>query len=270
MLMIPNEATPATIDKYTKVPAPIGVKCVQVSKGTGICLNASYAVVEKPQLLLECPKDDMLELDFQGMEVDDQALKYVSDFKNLRKMDLHRTDVTDAGLAKIAELKNLENLDLFAVNINGSGIHELAKIPNLTQLNLGKNPIKDITALPQLTNLKGLEMRKCNLSGASMRCFAKMSGLMALSLAENRISAQDLLALKNLKYLEHLRVYATLVRPEDAEVFREFKTLRYLEVGGNGFNQEVLVHWKHTLPNVQITLNATQQPFPLEVFRPLH
>ena len=271
LLMIPKEPNPTTIEKYTTVAAPLGVKFLQVSKGTGVCLKASYAVVDKPQLLLECPKDDMIELDFEGMEIDDQALKYVSNFKNLRKIDLHRTDVTDAGLANIEDLKKIEAVDLCAGNINGSGLHSLAKMPSLTQLNLSKNSIKDITALPLLTNLKGLDMRKCNLNGSSLHGLAQINGLMGLSLAENRISAQDLLALRNLKNLERLRVYATLVRPKDAEVFREFKTLKFLEVGGSGFDDEVLIYWKRTLPNVQITLNATQQPtFPIEVFRPLH
>jgi len=268
--MIPKEANPTALEDYATATAPIGARFVRVSKGTGLCLKAAYAVVDKPQLLLECPKNDMLEVDFEGMEVDDQALKYICDFKNLRKIDLHRTDVTDAGLAYIENLKKLENVDLCAGNINGTGIRSLAKIPSLTQLNLAKNSIKDITALPQLTKLKGLDLRKCNINGAAISCLAQIHGLMGLSVAENRVSAQDLLALKNLKNLERLRVYATLVKPQDAAVFREFKALKFLEVGGIGFNEKNLTHWKQMLPNVTITLNATQQPFPIEVFRPLH
>ena len=106
LLMIPKEANPTALEDYATATAPIGARFVRVSKGTGLCLKAAYAVVDKPQLLLECPKNDMLEVDFEGMEVDDQALKYICDFKNLRKIDLHRTDVTDAGLAYIENLKN--------------------------------------------------------------------------------------------------------------------------------------------------------------------
>src|SRR5262249_21926483 len=54
--------------------------------------------------------------------VDDDSLKLISHFENIRSLDLSRCDVSDAGVAFLGSLRSLESLDLSETGITDASL----------------------------------------------------------------------------------------------------------------------------------------------------
>jgi uncharacterized membrane protein len=85
--------------------------------------------------------DQITWLDLGNTATTDEALKSLSQFKNLTRLHLENTQVTDAGLASIAELPYLEYLNLYGTQVTDEGIQQLAQMKNLRKLYLWQTQV---------------------------------------------------------------------------------------------------------------------------------
>lgn len=82
-------------------------------------------------------------LDLGNTATTDEALKSLSQFKNLTRLHLENTQVTDAGLASIAGLPYLEYLNLYGTQVGDEGIQKLSELKNLRKLYLWKTQVTE-------------------------------------------------------------------------------------------------------------------------------
>jgi uncharacterized membrane protein len=80
---------------------------------------------------LESINNQLVNLRLSNQPVNDEAIKKITNFKNLTRLNLENTAITDASLEHLKTLSNLEQLNLYGTKITDSGLLTLAKFPNL-------------------------------------------------------------------------------------------------------------------------------------------
>lgn len=123
-------------------------------------ISANFVNVRnyQPSLLndLESTNNQLVNLRLSNQPVNDEAIKKISNFKNLKKLNLENTAITDASLEHLKTLPNLEQLNLYGTNITDRGLEALTKYPNLKvvylwQTKASKSGIEQLKkALPKL------------------------------------------------------------------------------------------------------------------------
>lgn len=123
-------------------------------------ISANFVNVRnyQPSLLndLESINNQLVNLRLSNQPVNDNAIKKITNFKNLTKLNLENTAITDASLEHLKTLPNLEQLNLYGTNITDKGLEVLAKYPNLKvvylwQTKVSKSGIEQLKkALPKL------------------------------------------------------------------------------------------------------------------------
>lgn len=98
-------------------------------------ISANFVNVRnyQPSLLndLESINNQLVNLRLSNQPVNDEAIKKITNFKNLKKLNLENTAITDASLGHLKTLPNLEQLNLYGTNITDRGLEALTKYPNL-------------------------------------------------------------------------------------------------------------------------------------------
>ena len=79
-------------------------------------------------------KNQIVALNLDKMPVNDEDLKTISQFVNLRKLNLSFTNITGATLNELAKLKELKILSLSGTKIRASNLRPLVSLPKLTHL----------------------------------------------------------------------------------------------------------------------------------------
>ncbi|WP_064197423.1 MULTISPECIES: c-type cytochrome domain-containing protein [Emticicia] len=123
-------------------------------------ISANFVNVRnyQPSLLndLESTSNQLVNLRLSNQPVNDEAIKKITNFKNLKKLNLENTAITDASLEHLKTLPNLEQLNLYGTNITDRGLEALTKYPNLKvvylwQTKASKSGIEQLKkALPKL------------------------------------------------------------------------------------------------------------------------
>lgn len=123
-------------------------------------ISANFVNVRnyQPSLLndLESTNNQLVNLRLSNQPVNDEAIKKITNFKNLKKLNLENTAITDASLEHLKTLPNLEQLNLYGTNITDRGLEALTKYPNLKvvylwQTKASKSGIEQLKkALPKL------------------------------------------------------------------------------------------------------------------------
>lgn len=123
-------------------------------------ISANFVNVRnyQPSLLndLESINNQLVNLRLSNQPVNDEAIKKITNFKNLKKLNLENTAITDASLEHLKTLPNLEQLNLYGTNITDRGLEALTKYPNLKviylwQTKASKSGIEQLKkALPKL------------------------------------------------------------------------------------------------------------------------
>jgi uncharacterized membrane protein len=98
-------------------------------------VSANFVNVKnyKPFLLnnLESINNQLINLRLSNQPINDEAIKKITNFKNLTKLNLENTDISDAALEHLKALPNLEQLNLYGTNITDSGLEAFSKYPRL-------------------------------------------------------------------------------------------------------------------------------------------
>lgn len=135
------------------------IKIAYLGNGSNY-ISANFVNVRnyQPSLLndLESINNQLISLRLSNQPVNDEAIKKITNFKNLTRLNLENTAVTDASLEHLKTLPHLEQLNLYGTKITDSGLQTLAKYPNLKvvyvwQTKVSKSGIEQLKkALPKL------------------------------------------------------------------------------------------------------------------------
>ena len=90
----------------------------------------------KPEQLKELldVKDKIVSLNLNKMPLEDDGLKTISQFSNLRKLSLSFTNITGATLNELTKLKELKSLSLSGTKIKSSNLQPLVTLLKLSEL----------------------------------------------------------------------------------------------------------------------------------------
>ncbi|GAB2636418.1 ribonuclease inhibitor [Emticicia sediminis] len=111
-------------------------------------ISANFVNVRnyQPSLLndLESIHNQLINLRLSNQPVNDDAIKKITNFKNLIKLNLENTAITDASLEHLKTLPNLEQLNLYGTKITDSGLQTLAKYPSLKVVYLWQTKVSKL------------------------------------------------------------------------------------------------------------------------------
>ncbi len=80
--------------------------------------------------------DNIIDVDYRDLQIDDSALTPLSGLPRLRALRLAKTPIGDEGLKTIGQLASLEDLDLRNCPITDDGLASLAPLSKLKALRL--------------------------------------------------------------------------------------------------------------------------------------
>jgi uncharacterized membrane protein len=98
-------------------------------------ISANFVNVRdyKPFLLndLESINNQLINLRLGNQPINEEAIKKITNFKNLKRLNLENTDISDVALEHLKALPNLEQLNLYGTNITDRGLEAFSKYPKL-------------------------------------------------------------------------------------------------------------------------------------------
>lgn len=111
--------------------------------------------------LAKLPK--LIKLNLGGARIDDSALAFVSQIKQLEDLKLfHAVAVGDAGIPALAALTKLKVIEFGSVRITDRALEHLSKMPSLEEIHLAETWLTyegGLRHLKQLPNLKKLKLK---------------------------------------------------------------------------------------------------------------
>lgn len=160
-----NESTLLTRNVEAAIPTVLeklkqqNIKIAYLGNGSNY-ISANFVNVRnyQPSLLndLESINNQLINLRLSNQPVNDDAIKKITNFKNLTKLNLENTEISDGALEHLKALPNLEQLNLYGTNITDKGLEALSKYPNLKvvylwQTKVSKSGIEQLKrTLPKL------------------------------------------------------------------------------------------------------------------------
>jgi uncharacterized membrane protein len=116
-----------------------GVAIIPVSEDSHYLQASFISVPENISDLLprmETISDNIIWLKLGNTELDDNAMQFISRYKNLTRLGLERTKVSDAGLTYLKKLQNLRVLNLSGTQVSMAGLRSVAGMKGLRSLNI--------------------------------------------------------------------------------------------------------------------------------------
>ena len=213
---------------------------------------------------------NVLEVDFRGTDIGDEALAKVPELQKVRSLLLNDTNVSDAGLILAGKTRTLTNLDLRGCKVTNAGIASLGELSKLRALRLsGKSGKTDVTdeameTIGKLKSLKVLAIDFLKFAGGD-RGLAKLSGLtdmQELYLGNTLVNDRSIKVIaEQFPKLKKLRAAASQVSNQGIETIATIKDLEELDLSENSqIFDDGMVHFagmsklkKLNLWRVQIT-----------------
>lgn len=167
--------------------------------------------------------------------IDEDALKELSDRRDVDRLWIHQSDITGTGL-KYVKGNNLGSLALIDCAINSAGAKEIAKLRTIVILRLIRLPFFTDDALAQLPdalNLHTLYVCECpKLTNESLKTIAKFKDIRKLSVKDMpQFNSSGLSQLTSQRNLEILCIAGTGIDTKGFAFLMKFKKLYALDVG---------------------------------------
>jgi RNA polymerase sigma factor (sigma-70 family) len=147
-------------------------------------------------------------VDLRRTQVQDEHLKVLQVFKELRDVSVMETAITDRGCQEFAALAKLQALRLNHTAIADEGLKSLAGLTQLTTLNAGWTKLTgaSLKDLAGLTELRDLDLRYTGVTDGDLPSLAPFQNLRQLELGHTRVTDAGLKRLAALPRLQMLRL----------------------------------------------------------------
>ncbi len=222
---------------------------------------------------------NVVNVDFRGTSVDDEALKSLSGMKQLTHLDLRDCAITDEGVASLGSLSKLKalrfsgksgatditdksmavigtltNLKLLAIDFapfagSAEGFQQLSTLKNLEEVYASKTLVNDETLEVLATtfpSLKKLRASAAQVSSEGLQSIAKMKKLEELDLSENTAIFDDGLAhLAEMTQLKKLNLWRVPITDEGVVSLAGLTNMEWLNLDNVQYlSDDGLVHLK--------------------------
>jgi len=186
------------------------------------------------------------EIDLDGTTIDDAGMEALATVRTIRRLNLtNSSDITPAGFIPLGSLGELTDLDLSGTRVNDQLAPVLAQLP-LIRLHLTRTAVTDqgLVYLARVKTLEDLELSFCSqVSGAGFRVF-KGAHLKRLGVSQTRFGVEGLAAIRGMKSLEYLNLYAAgIVEHTRGLVFGSLTGLKTLIMGNNQITDLGMSRW---------------------------
>lgn len=198
-------------------------------------------------------------LNISNSRVGADSLTMIGKSQSLKTISLANSDANDRVVSELSRIPHLQSLDLSGTQVTGGAATGLGSMPELIELSLSGSGADDqVTAALATLPIRSLDLSRSRITNASLPLLLKISTLEKLNVAfcgvtgdgfkgfgrseikdlnvgETAFGREGFKAIKGMKSLEHLNVYATgLVQHKDCNVFKTFPNLKTLNAGKNG------------------------------------
>jgi len=212
---------------------------------------------------------ELKRLNLSDSAVTDNGLRYISNLKKLQILLLKRTDINGDGLAHLGKNRNLVSLDLESSQLSDDGMKGFLKSAKFSYLNLSKTGISDygiknLLHLVQLNELnlsgtlitdesisllskfklKKLDISKTDIRGRTFFLLEKNKNLAHLNLSYLRLQESAVPHIRQLKFLESLKMRGSSISDSDIASIVFPETLKYLDLSDNPFTNRGLAALK--------------------------
>lgn len=190
----------------------------------------------------------ILEMDFKLTQIDDNACKTISQFKELTKLEIDSPNLTDKGLRYLAALPGLKILRVCSPKISDVGLSYLASSPQLETLEISNTVINKIgktiaktenykitdACFKNLTGIKSLKSISFLDTGLSANCGAYMSLLPQLEsfyFGQKQILSDESFRGFGASNLQKLYFFDSEIDEKQFEELAKCKSLKELHLG---------------------------------------
>ncbi len=184
---------------------------------------------------------NLVSLDLTSTQLTDQHLAAAAEAKSLTKVVVANNPVSATSIGQLAALPALIDLDASRTQANDATVAEFAKKP-MVNVNLNFTQVTDqsLVILGAMPSLEQLSAGETQVTGLGFQKPA-FTNLKALRLAKNRFGVEGLMAIRKLAHLEELELFSCGILLDNgrqvdnrANVFKNFKNLKSLNISGNG------------------------------------
>lgn len=141
----------ASNDKIKKLNTPFRNVSQLAVDVPAVKANFYLAQFYKSQYLKELSdiKSQLVELNLSGMPVEDDDIRFLSQFNNLEILNLNNTKITDQSIDRLVSLNKLSKLSLTGTKVTSKGMKKLSGMKSLQEVYLWNTPVnqKDVEAL---------------------------------------------------------------------------------------------------------------------------
>lgn len=198
--------------------------------------------------------EDQTTVRLNGKNFEDEQLRLLKGFKNLRELFLIDSRVTDAGLKDIGRLTTLTRLDLAGTPVGDAGLKEVARLTNLTHLSLKGTRITDaaLAELSSLKNLQQLYLGQAKITDRGVKELLKFKALAQLGLGGTSITDAGLEELSSLESLRTLYIGGPQFTDASVKQLVKFKNLAQLGLGRAKITTVGIRELQTALPNTNV------------------
>lgn len=172
-------------------------------------------------------------LDLANCEIHGDGLRHVATLTDLRELNLTLTPVDDSALKHLAELSELRTLGLASTKVTGTGFEHLKGLTNLENVNLHFTPVNDagLKAISQLPLTGRLWLGHTHFTDEGAKHLANLTKLKRCGLGsmEKASSGEAVAALVNLP-LEDLTLLDNQATPVGVAHAAKIATLQKLDI----------------------------------------
>ncbi|QDU01060.1 Internalin-A precursor [Gimesia chilikensis] len=183
---------------------------------------------------------NVIELTATDDAMTDEAVVYLQEFPELRRLHLERSAISDAALQPISKLKKLEALFLDQTAVTDQGIQQLSTLESLQQLSLVESQVGD-AALPtigELANLTMLNLSQTGVTDDGLIHLAPLKKLKSLYLGSTQLTGTGIKTLGELPELTLLDLNQTRSNDSLVAALGQFPSLEMLFLGNSRISDE--------------------------------
>lgn len=198
-------------------------------------LNISNSRVGSDSLVAIGKSQSLKTINLANSDANDRVVSELSRIPHLQSLDLSGTQVTGGSATAFGSMPELTELSLMGSAADDQVVAALATLP-IRKLDLSKSRITNasLPLLLKISTLESLNVSFCRVTGDGFKGFGK-TDIKDLNVGETAFGIEGFKAIKGMKSLEKLNVYATgLVQHKDCNVFKTFPNLKTLNAGKNG------------------------------------
>jgi hypothetical protein len=198
-------------------------------------LNISHVRVAADSLAMIGKSQSLKSINLANSDTNDRVVSELSQIPHLQSLDLSSTQVTGGSATGLGAMRELTELSLMGTSADDQLVTGLVSLP-LRKLDLSKSRITtaSLPLILKISTLESLNVSFCAVKGDGFKGIGK-SDIRELNVGETQFGREGFKAIKGMKSLERLNVYAAgLIQHTDCNVFKTFPKLKWMNAGKNG------------------------------------